>query len=59
MSNKKTYFIYADINCVCINGKEVWTPEEFIGTYHDAFGYGFNKYGKAFSVSEKKIINND
>lgn len=55
MTNIKTYFIYASVHCVCIKGKEVWTPEEFTGTWHDAFEYAFHKYGKGFNIHEEKI----
>jgi hypothetical protein len=50
----KKYFIYADIHCVCIDGNEIWTPEEFTGTWHDAFEHAFHKYGKRFNISEEK-----
>lgn len=56
----KTYFIYASVHCVCIKGKEVWTPEEFTGTWNDAFEYAMHKYsadgfGPRFNIYEEKI----
>jgi hypothetical protein len=51
----KTYFIYANVHCTIVKKKEVWTPEEFIGTWRDAFDYALNKYGRGFNIYEEKI----
>lgn len=61
MTNEKTYFIYASVHCVCVDGKEIWTPEEFTGTWYDAFEYAMHKYGAdgfgpRFNIHEE-IIN--
>ena len=51
----QTYFIYANVHCTIVKKKEVWTPEEFTGTFHDAFDYALNKYGRFFAIHEEKI----
>ena len=51
----KTYFIYANVHCTIVKKKEVWTPEEFTGTWHDTFDYALNKYGRCFNFYEEKI----
>jgi len=51
----QTYFIYANVHCTIVKKKEVWTPEEFTGTWDDAFDYALNKYGRFFNIYEEKI----
>jgi hypothetical protein len=51
----KTYFIYSNVHCTIVKKKEVWTPEEFTGTWNQTFDYALNKYGRCFNFYEEKI----